>query len=101
MRAHLRIHSTHRCWGGDEHTRIREDGRREGLPSISSMRLGSADPEEDAWLEAEHRQETHRVAKMLEEKGFGIEGDEPGGVQINRFLALGGEDGGGWSGSGT
>ncbi len=30
---------------------------------------------------------------MLEEKGFGMTGDKPGGVQINRFLALvGGDD---------
>ena len=64
----------------------------EGLPAISSMRLASEDPEEDARLEAEHRQETQRVVRMLEEKGFGMEGDEPGGVQINRFLALGGMD---------
>ena len=32
------------------------------------------------------------MTKILEEKGFGMEGDEPGGVQINRFLALGGMD---------
>jgi hypothetical protein len=68
--------------------------RREGLPSISSMRFASEDREEDAWLEAEYRQGTRRVAKMLEEKGFAIEGDEPGGVQINRFLTPGGEDDG-------
>jgi hypothetical protein len=23
---------------------------------------------------------------MLEAKGFGLEGDEPGGVQVNRYL---------------
>lgn len=89
---YLDFYDSHRMKGGDDHVRIWEDGHREGLPAISSSRLGSKDPEEDARLEAEHRQETQRVAKMLEEKGFGMEGDEPGGVQINRFLALGGMD---------
>lgn len=56
------------------------------------MRPASQDPEEDARLEEEYRKETRQVARMLEEKGFTIEGDEPGGVVINRFLALGGED---------
>jgi len=36
----------------------------------------------DERLAAEHLEENRRVAKMLEEKGFRIEGDEPGGVQI-------------------
>ncbi len=56
------------------------------------MRRVSNDPEEDTRLEAEHRQKSRRVAETLEGKGFGIEDDEPGGVQINRFLALGGTD---------
>ena len=38
-------------------------------------------------------EENRRVAKMLEERDFGIEGDEPGGVQRNRHLALGEEQG--------
>ncbi|MDP9474165.1 MAG: hypothetical protein M3R38_00415 [Actinomycetota bacterium] len=70
----------------------REDGSREGLPTIFSMRLASADPKEDARLEAEYREEMQKVKSMLEEKGFGMTGDEPGGVRINRFLVLGGGD---------
>ncbi len=42
------------------------------------MRLASEDPEEDARLEAEYYAENQRVARMLEAKGFGTEGDEPG-----------------------
>ena len=56
------------------------------------MRLASQDPEEDARLAAEHLEENRRVARMLQEKGFGVQGDEPGGVQINRYLALGEDD---------
>ena len=42
-------------------------------------RLASEDPAEDARLEAEHGQETQRMARMLEEKGFGMEGDSLAG----------------------
>lgn len=70
----------------DRHVRIYADGRVEYLPTIAGMRLASEDAEEDARLQAEYRAENERIARMLEAKGFGIEGDEPGGVQINRFL---------------
>lgn len=36
----------------------------------------------------EYLAENQRVAEMLQAKGFGIEGDEPGGVQMNRALRL-------------
>ncbi len=89
---YLDYYASHPMMGGDEHTRVREDGSVEGLDAISSVRLVSEDPEQDARLEAEHIEKTLRVAGVLEEKGFGITGDEPGGVQINRYLALGGGD---------
>ncbi len=89
---YLDYYASHPMMGGDEHTRIREDGSMEGMDAISSVRLVSRDPEEDAKLQAEHREKTRRVNEMLEEKGFGMTGDEPDGVQINRFLALGGGD---------
>ena len=68
--------------------RIYADGHSEALPTIQELRLCSQDPEEDARLDAEYYAENQRVAKMLEEKGFGVAGDEPGGVQINRLLHL-------------
>jgi hypothetical protein len=76
----------------DRHIRLREDPTEEHLPMVSTMRPASQDPEEDDRLAAEHLEENRRVAKLLEEKGFGIEGDEPGGVQMDRYLALGEED---------
>jgi len=59
------------------------------VPAIAGLRLCSKDPEEDARLKAEYCAENQRVARLLEEKGFDLTGDEPGGVQINRFLHLG------------
>ena len=84
---YLVYYAAHRMTN-DRHVRIYEDGTTEGLPELISMRLCSKDPEEDARLEEEHRRENHEVEEMLEKKGFGVTGDEPGGVQINRFLTL-------------
>ncbi len=88
---YLDYYAAHRMTN-DRHVRIRDGGEVEHLPAIVSMRPASRDPEEDARLRAEHRDETRRTARLLEEKGFGMGGDEPGGVQINRYLALGGGD---------
>jgi hypothetical protein len=72
----------------DRHIRIYASGRREALPAIQEFRLTSSDPEEDARLEAEYFADNQRVAQLLEAKGFRLQGDEPGGVQINRLLHL-------------
>ncbi len=88
---YLDYYASHRMTS-DRHIRIREDGTEEYLPTVSSMRPASRDPEEDARLAAEHFAENRRVSRMLEEKGFGIEGDEPFSIGINRYLALGEED---------
>jgi hypothetical protein len=85
---YLDHYSSHRMTT-DCHERIREDGTHERLPAISTWRLSSEDPVEDARLEAEHFAENQEIEKLLQEKGFGITGDEPGGVQVNRFLRLG------------
>lgn len=82
---YLDYYASHRMTE-DRHVRIYADGHVEYLPTIAGMRLASEDPEEDARLLAEYRAQNQRVARMLEDKGFGIEGDEPGGVQVNRFL---------------
>jgi hypothetical protein len=72
----------------DEHVRLYAGGQREELPAILEFRLSSQDEEEDKRLEAEYEAENQRIARLLEEKGFGIAGDEPGGVLINRALHL-------------
>ena len=87
---YLDYYASHRM-PNDRHLGIREDGSEEYLPIVSTMRPVSRNPEEDARLAAEHLEENRRASRLLQEKGFGIEGDEPGGVQINRYLALGGE----------
>lgn len=85
---YLDYYASHRMTD-DRHVRLYADGRCEDLPAIAGLRPCSGDPEEDARLEAEYCAENQRVARLLEEKGFDLRGDEPGGVQINRFLHLG------------
>jgi hypothetical protein len=75
----------------DNHVRIREDGGTESLPAMSTFRIVSQDPEEDARLEAEYLDHNRSVGRMLEQKGFGVAGDEPASVGINRYLRLGGD----------
>jgi hypothetical protein len=84
---YLDYYASHRMTD-DRHIRIYEDGRCEDLPAIGSVRLRSDHPEEDARLEADYFAENRRIGKLLEEKGFGLGGDEPGGIQINRHLHL-------------
>ncbi len=72
----------------DGHVRIYEDGRSESLPAIDSFRESSSDLVEDARLKKEHHAEDLRIVEILEAKGFGIQGDEPGGVQIQRYQRL-------------
>jgi hypothetical protein len=88
---YLDYYASHRMTD-DRHVRIYETGQVESLPAINTMRFISSDPDEDARLEAEYREEQRRVATILEEKGFSMEGDEPGGVHINRYLVLRGEE---------
>jgi len=73
----------------DQHVRLRNGGRRESIPAITGMRKASPDPAEDARLAAEHYASNRRVVEMLDAKGFVMEGDEPMGIQVNRFLNLG------------
>jgi hypothetical protein len=82
---YLDYYASHRMTN-DRPVRIYADGKEEGLLTIQDFRICSPDPETDKKLEAEYYAENQCVAKLLEEKGFGIAGDEPGGVVINRTL---------------
>lgn len=85
---YLDYYSSHRMTN-DRHARIYATGRQESLPAIRECYgYPDNDPVKKARLEAEFYAENKRVAAMLEAKGFGLAGDEPGGVQINRFLLV-------------
>ena len=87
---YLDYYASHRLTD-DRHVRIREDGPAEPLPTIRTFRIASQDPREDTRLEAEYLEHNRRVGRMLKEKGFGVAGDEPLSVRVNRHLRLGGD----------
>lgn len=80
-------YSSHRMTE-DSHERIYEDGRTEYLDAIIGMHQTSLDPQEAARLDAEHLAENQRISAILEAKGFGIDGDEPMSVLVNRHLRV-------------
>jgi hypothetical protein len=82
---YLDYYASHRMTS-DRHVRIYANGNEEYLPTIQSMRRVSRDPEEDARLEAGYFARNQRVSRMLEEKGFGMVGDETTLTQVNRYL---------------
>jgi len=84
---YLDHYSSHRMTN-DSHMRIYFSGEVQGLPSLQGMRVCSPNPVEDARLEAAFNAENKRTAELLEAKGFGLQGDEPGGVQIIRTQIL-------------
>ena len=84
---YLDCYASHRMTD-DDHARIYVDGKSETLPTLCQFRLISKDPEEDARLEAEFFAENELISKMLKTKGFGLRGDEPANIRINRTLRM-------------
>ena len=82
---YLDYYSTHRMTS-DSHVRIHEDGRVESLESLWEMRRTSDDPAEAERLEDEFWEHNEQVARVLEAKGFGLQGDEHGSAIVNRGL---------------
>ena len=82
---YLDYYSSHRMTD-DRHTRVYEDGHIEDLPTIISMYRVTQDPEESARIKADFYARNQEVTAMLAEKGFGLSANDPGGVQINRYL---------------
>ena len=73
----------------DYHVRLYENGSTLDLPAMVSLRLSSPDPKHDRELQQEYEQENARVAKLLDDKGFGLRADDAMSVQVNRLLKTG------------
>jgi hypothetical protein len=82
---YLDYYAAHRMTD-DRHIRIYADGTNENLPVFSPFMQHSYDPAERARFEAEYYAENKRINAMLEAKGFGMRGNEPGGVLMNWLL---------------
>lgn len=84
---YLDYYAAHRMTN-DRHVRIYENGEECYLPAIQESWISSGSAEEKKKQQEEYYAKNRAVARMVEEKGFGIEGNEPGGVQMNRMLHL-------------
>ena len=68
---YLDYYAAHRMTD-DRHERIYADGRTKDLPALSTFRLCSPDPVEDARLKRKYDESNRRVTEMLVEKGFDL-----------------------------
>lgn len=77
----------------EDHCRIYESGEKLGLPTPWDVYRVTGDPVADAKEKAAFLAHNQEVAQLLASKGFGMEGDEPLGAQLNSLLRT--TDGGG------
>ena len=82
---YLDYYASHRMTN-DSHVRIYEDGRVELLESLWELRPTSENPDENARLDDEFWKHNERVSRLMDEKGFGLQGDEHGSAIVNRGL---------------
>lgn len=88
---YLDYYSIHRM-GGD-HCRIYESGEKHALPNMWEWYQVTGDPVTDAKEEEAYFKHNQGISRLLAEKGFGMDGDEPLGVQINTLLRTNDIDG--------
>jgi hypothetical protein len=68
-REYLDYYAIHRMTN-DRHVRLYADGTTVLLPALPDLRPASADPAEDARLQAEYDAEVRRISALLRDKGF-------------------------------
>ncbi len=78
---YLDYYAAHRMTD-DSHIRIYDDGKKESLPSLTSMYLVSDDPVKAKQLKDKYEEHNRQVVELLNEKGF----DK---FTINMFLHAG------------
>ena len=88
---YLDYYASHRMTN-DRHVRLHADGRVEGLEAIAEMYATSADPEEAAQAKADFHARNRDVRRMLDEKGFTLEGVVHPSVAVNHYLLTGGDE---------
>lgn len=70
----------------EDHYRLYANGERQNLPTPWDVYQITGDPIADAKAKEAFLAHNQEVASLLAEKGFGIEGNEPLGIQLNSLL---------------
>ena len=81
---YLDVYALHRSC--EDHYRLYESGGQKNLPTPWDVYPVTGDPVADAKEKEAFFAHNQEVAKLLAKKGFGMEGDEPLGAQLNSFL---------------
>jgi hypothetical protein len=81
---YLDYYAEHRM--GGEHCRIYVNGEKQSLPTMQEVFRVTGDSVADTKEKEAFFKHNQGVSKLLVNKGFGIEGDEPLGVQISHLL---------------
>ena len=92
---YLDYYASHRMTN-DGHVRLFADGRRVGLKAISEFYIVPEDPDEAARAKADFHARNRDVRRMLDEKGFTLEGVVHPSVAVRHYCLTGRaeEDGG-------
>ena len=88
---YLDYYASHRMTN-DRHVRLYADGRVEGLEAIGEMYVVPEDPSEAAQAKADFHARNREVRRMLDEKGFTLEGVAHPSVAVNHYLLTGGDE---------
>jgi len=84
-------YASHRM-SNDRHVRLYADGRVEGLEAVIDMHVVPEDPEEAAQAQADFYARNRAVRRMLDAKGFTLDGVVHPSVAINHYFLTGGID---------
>lgn len=88
---YLDYYASHRMTN-DRHVRLYADGRVEGLEAVIDMHVVPEDPKEAAQAQADFYARNRAVRRMLDEKGFTLDGVVHPSVAINHHFLTGGAD---------
>lgn len=88
---YLDYYASHRMTN-DRHVRLYADGRCERLEAMKEGYVVPDDPKESAQAEADFFAHNRAVRRMLDEKGFTLEGIVHPSVAVNHYLLTGGDE---------
>lgn len=69
----------------DRHARVYVDGTHQGLPTFLDFRIFTGDSQEDERREQEYQSHNRKVMELLDEKGFGISGQEHPSFLVQKY----------------
>ena len=81
---HLDYYASHRMTN-DRHVRLHSDGRRENLETVQEHYVSPKDPAKAEQAKADFHARNRAVRRMLDEKGFTLEGEVHPSVAVRHY----------------